>query len=110
MMNYTQALLTILVVALVTLATRLLPFVLFPAHKPTPAYITYLGKVLPYATIGMLVIYCLKGVAPLVYPHALPELISIAVIVILQLWKRNSLLSIGGGTLLYMLLVQIVFS
>ena len=72
--------------------------------------ILYLGKVLPAATMGLLVVYCLKGVTPLSWPHGLPELIAVAAVVLLHLWKRNNLISIAGGTVLYMVLVQIIFS
>lgn len=75
-----------------------------------PRYVEYLGQVLPYATMGLLVVYCLKGVSPSAWPFGLPELISCAAVSLLHIWKRNSLLSIGGGTLLYMLLVQTVFA
>lgn len=92
-----------------TTITRFLPFLLFPAGKETPRYITYLGKTLPYATIGLLVVYCLKGVSFFVYPHGLSEAISIVLIVFLHLLKRNSLLSIGAGTACYMILTQFVF-
>lgn len=108
-MTLVQRLLTIGVVVLATMLTRFLPFLLFPAGKPTPRYIRYLGRVLPGAVFGMLVIYCLKGVSLTTGSHGLPELISIAVIVALHLWKRQMLVSIAGGTLCYMLLVQAVF-
>ena len=99
----------IAVMALVTMATRFLPFLIFGEHRKTPELITYLGKVLPCAIMGMLVVYCLKDVAFLQAPFGLPELIGIAVVALLHLWKRNSLLSIGVGTIAYMLLVQLVF-
>ncbi len=108
-MTLTQQIITIAVVVLGTMLTRFLPFLLFPAGKPTPKYIQYLGKVLPAAVFGMLIIYCLKNVSVFSGSHALPELISIAVVVALHLWKRQMLLSIAGGTVLYMLLVQFVF-
>lgn len=92
-----------------TMITRFLPFLLFPAGKETPRYITYLGKTLPYATIGLLVVYCLKSVSFSVYPHGLSEVISITLIVILHLLKGNSLLSIGAGTACYMILTQFIF-
>jgi branched-subunit amino acid transport protein AzlD len=97
-------------VAAVTILIRFLPFLLFPEHKKTPKYVEYLGLVLPYAIIGMLVVYCLKDVSLLRFPFALPEAISVIAIIGLQTWRRNMLLSIGGGTLLYMLLTQLVFS
>ena len=99
----------IVVMALVTMATRFLPFLIFGEHRKTPELILYLGKVLPCAVMGMLVVYCLKDVAFLQAPFGLPELIGIVVVALLHLWKRNSLLSIGVGTVVYMLLVQFVF-
>ncbi len=99
----------IVVMALVTMATRFLPFLIFGEHRKTPELILYLGKVLPCAVMGMLVVYCLKDVTFLQAPFGLPELIGIVVVALLHLWKRNSLLSIGVGTVAYMLLVQLVF-
>lgn len=93
-----------------TLITRFLPFILFPAGKKTPEYVAYLGKTLPYATIGLLVVYCLKGVNLMDFPHALPEMLTIGAIILLHCWKKNSLLSIGMGTVIYMILVQAVFA
>ena len=84
--------------------TRLCPFL-----KPIPPVIQYLGKVLPPAVIGMLVIYCLKAVSITSYPYGLPEFIAVAVVILLHVWKRNNLLSIGVGTVLYMVLIQAVF-
>lgn len=95
--------------AIATLMTRFLPFLLFPAGKKTPEYVVFLGKTLPFATIGLLVVYCLKGVTVADYPHGLPELIAVALIVALHIWKKNSLVSIGAGTVLYMVLVQAIF-
>lgn len=97
----------IAVMAIVTMLLRFLPFIIFT--KNTPEYISYLGRVLPAALIGMLVIYCLKDVSIVTAPHGLPELIAALAIVALQVWKRNSLLSILAGTVVYMLLVQLVF-
>ena len=91
------------------MATRFLPFLIFGGKKPTPRYIQYLGKALPGAIFAMLVVYCLRNVTPLTGSHALPELIAIAVTIGLHLWKRQTLLSIAGGTVVYMLLVQLVF-
>lgn len=99
----------IAVMALVTMATRFLPFLIFNEHRKTPEIILYLGKVLPCAIMGMLVVYCLKDVSVLTAPYGLPELLGIAVVAGLHLWKRNSLLSIGVGTVFYMVLVQVVF-
>ena len=104
-----HAALIIAVAALVTVALRFLPFLLFGGKRETPPFIAYLGRVLPSAIMAMLVVYCLKSVTPLEYPYALPELISCAVVVLLHIWKRNTLLSIGGGTACYMLLVQVIF-
>lgn len=99
----------ILVAAAVTAATRFLPFLIFGNGKKTPDIIVYLGKVLPYAIIGMLVVYCMKDVKFLQYPYGLPEIIACVAVAALHIWKRNSLLSIGVGTVFYMLLVQLVF-
>lgn len=108
-MTLTQQIITILMVVLGTMLTRFLPFLLFPADKPTPEYIQYLGNVLPSAVFGLLVIYCLKNVSLFNGSHGLPEFISIGLVVILHYWKRQMLLSIAGGTLCYMLLVQFIF-
>lgn len=99
----------IVVMTLVTMLTRFLPFLIFNEHRKTPELILYLGKVLPCAIMGMLVVYCLKDVSVLSAPYGLPELLGIAAVAVLHLWKRNSLLSIGVGTVFYMLLVQLVF-
>ena len=108
-MTTAQHIITIAMIVLGTVLTRFLPFLLFPAGKPTPKYIQYLGKVLPGAVFGMLVVYSLKGVSLLAGSHGIPELISIVLVVALHLWKRQMLLSIAGGTVCYMLLVQLVF-
>ena len=97
------------VMALVTAGLRFLPFLIFNEKRTTPRLIADLGKVLPFAIMGMLVVYCLKNVTPLESPYALPELIGCAVVALLHIWQRNTLLSIGGGTICYMLLVQVVF-
>ena len=102
-----NAAILIAVMAIVTALHRFLPFIVF--KRSTPEYISYLGRVLPSALIGMLVIYCLKDVSVTAAPHGLPELIAAAVVVGLQAWKRNSLLSILSGTVVYMLMVQLVF-
>ena len=99
----------IAVAALVTAATRFLPFLIFRGGKKTPDIIVYLGKVLPYAIMGMLVVYCLKGVSFAAFPFGIPEFLGCAVVALLHIWKRNTLLSIGVGTVCYMLLVQLVF-
>lgn len=108
-MTSLQQLITIALVVLGTMATRFLPFLMFPADKPTPPLVQYLGKLLPGAVFGLLVIYCLKDISLLSGSHGIPEGIAIAVVVALHLWKRQMLFSIAGGTLVYMLLVQTVF-
>lgn len=108
-MTLTEQIVTIAAVVLATMLTRFIPFLLFPAGKPTPKYIQYLGKVLPAAVFGLLVIYCLKDIRLFTGSHGIPELISIALVIGLHLWKKQMLLSIAGGTICYMLLVQLVF-
>lgn len=108
-MTLTEGILTVAAVVLGTMLTRFLPFLLFPANRPTPKYIRYLSAVLPYAVIGLLIVYCLKNVTVLETPYGLPEFIAVAVVVGLHLWRKNMLLSIAGGTVAYMLLVQFVF-
>ncbi|MCI8946886.1 MAG: branched-chain amino acid transporter AzlD [Lachnospiraceae bacterium] len=108
-MTVSQQMVTIGMVILGTMFTRFLPFLLFPPGRPAPGYIQYLGKALPPAVFGMLVIYCLKHVNPFAGSHGIPELLSVAFVATLHLWKRKMLLSIGGGTVCYMLLVQTVF-
>ncbi|MBQ8332705.1 MAG: branched-chain amino acid transporter permease [Clostridia bacterium] len=108
-MTMAQQLITILMISLGTMSMRFLPFLIFPAGKPTPKYIRYLGKVLPGAVFGMLVIYCLKNVSVTAFPFGIPELIGIAVTAVLHLWKKQMILSMGAGTIVYMLLVQFVF-
>ena len=105
-----QTIIMILAVTAGTQLTRWLPFWLFPEKKEPPAIVTYLGRVLPAATMGLLVVYCLKGVSWASTPHGVPELLSVAVVAALHHWKGNVLLSIAGGTALYMVLVQMVFA
>ncbi len=109
-MNLTiiQSLIFFGIISITTMFIRALPFVLFPENRKPPKYIVYLGQVLPYTIIGMLVVYCLKDVSFLTAPYGIAELISIVAIVALHLWKKNTLLSIGGGTIIYMLLIQII--
>ena len=107
-MTVTQSVITIAAVVLGTMTTRLLPFLVFPEGREPPAFIRYLGAVLPFAVIGLLLVYCLKYAVFTSY-HALPELIAITVTAALQRWKRNMLLSLFAGTALYMLLVQTCF-
>lgn len=93
--------------AIVTVLLRFLPFLVFRKH--TPKYISYLGKVLPPAIIGMLVIYCLKDITPFVRPYGIPELAAVVCVVGMQVWKRNPLISILTGTVVYMVLIQTFF-
>ena len=99
----------IAVIALVTIAIRFLPFLVFSRKRQTPPYIAYLGKVLPFSIMGMLVIYCLRNITFTAMPFGIPELIGCAIVVLVHLWKRNTLLSIISGTVCYMILVQLVF-
>ncbi len=107
-MNSTHSALMIAVIALITVLLRALPFAVFGSKK-TPPFVTYLGKALPYAIMGMLVIYCLRSVDFTSASHGIPEIIAALAVVILHIWKRKTLLSIIGGTVIYMLLVQLVF-
>ena len=102
-----RSFLLIAVMAIVTILLRFLPFLVF--RKQVPPYISYLGKVLPATIIGMLVIYCFKDTTLAAHPFGIPEVIAAACVVGLQVWKRNSLISILTGTVVYMLLVQLVF-
>lgn len=108
MINTAHSLILIAIMAGVTAILRFLPFVIFRNGK-IPKALLYLGDVLPGAIIGMLVVYCFKETPVIAYPHALPELIAAAVVVGLYVWKKNVLISIGVGTVLYMVLVQVVF-
>ena len=100
--------LTVAVISIVTILLRFLPFIIF-GKRETPTFVLYLGKVLPFAVMGMLCVYCLKGVSFLAFPYGIPEIISVLLVVLLHLWRKNTLLSIVGGTACYMLLVQLVF-
>ena len=104
-----QSLVIILMVALATQITRWTPFLVCSCGRRLPRGVEELGRLLPPAMMGLLVVYCLRNVSVVSAPHGLPELISIAVLAALHLWKRNVLLSIGVGTVLYMVLVQVVF-
>lgn len=99
----------IMVIAAVTALLRFIPFIIFSGNRKTPAYITYLSGVLPYAIMGMLVVYCLKNVSIFCAPFGIPELLAGACVVGLHLWKRSTLLSIAAGTAVYMILIQGVF-
>lgn len=106
----TQLIMTIAIIAGVTVMTRALPFILFPAGKKTPGVVAYLGSALPYACIAMLVVYCFKNISFTGATHGIPEIIAGAFVVIVHKWRHNLFLSIVGGTALYMLLIQVVFA
>lgn len=108
-MNNTYAFCMILVIALVTAGLRFLPFIIFSGDRKVPEFITYLGKVLPYSVMAMLVVYCLKGITFSKAPFGFPEVISVGVVAALHIWKRNTLFSIICGTICYMVLIQVVF-
>lgn len=108
-MNDFHSALIIVVSALVTIALRFLPFLIFGENRRTPPLIAFLGQILPYAIMGMLVVYCLKDVSLTSSPFGIPEAIGCAVVAGLHVWKRSTLLSIGAGTVCYMLLVQFIF-
>lgn len=107
-MTTSQSIIIILSVVAGTMVTRFLPFMIFPEGKEPPAFINYLGKVLPYSVMGLLIVYCLKD-AVFTLHHGLPEAIAIVVTVIVHKWKKNTLFSIAVGTVLYMVLVQKCF-
>ena len=107
-MNNPHSAALIAVIALVTMGLRFLPFAIF-RNRETPKYIAYLGRVLPFSIMGMLVVYCLRNISFAAMPFGIPELVSCALVVALHLWKKNTLLSIIGGTACYMILVQLVF-
>lgn len=104
-----QAILTVFVCALGTFITRSLAFFAFPAHRETPKFVVYLGRVLPYAITAMLIVYCLKEVRLGSYPYGAPELIGVLVVSALYLTIKNSLVAIGVGTIMYMLMIQLIF-
>lgn len=108
-MTVGQHIVTIAMVVAGTVITRFLPFILFPADKPTPKYIQFLGKALPPASLGLLVVYSLKDVNIFAGSHGIPELIAVITVLAVHLWRRQMLLSILVGTVTYMVLVQLVF-
>lgn len=108
-MTVAEQLITVALCVVGTMATRFLPFLVFSSKRPTPRYVQYLGKALPAAIYAMLVVYCMKNVSIIGGSHGLPELIALAAVVGLHLWKRNTILSIAMGTVVYMALVQFVF-
>ena len=107
-MTFPQQVITIALCVLATMTTRLLPFLVFAGKREIPAMIRYLGKALPSAIFAMLVVYCLRNTDVTAH-FALPEIMAVAATVLIHLWKRQMLLSIAGGTAVYMLLVQLVF-
>ena len=107
-MTNLHGILTVAVIALVTAVLRFLPFLIFH-NRETPKFVAYLGKVLPFAIMGMLVVYCLRHISFSAMPFGIPEILACGLVVIVHIWKRNTLLSIGVGTVCYMLLVQFVF-
>ena len=109
MADYRHAMLVILVMGIATLATRILPVLIFGRNRNVPEFILYLGRVVPYTAMGLLIVYCLKDVSVFSGSHALPEIIALAVVGGSYLWKRNSILSVVVGTVVYMILVQSVF-
>ena len=109
-MTVTKQIITIALCALATMLTRFLPFLLFSGKRKTPEYITYLGKALPAAIFGMLVVYCLKNVSFVSGSYGISEMIGLMVTTAIHLWKRNMMLSMVAGTAIYMLLVQVVFT
>lgn len=108
-MTLIERIITIAMVVLGTMMTRFIPFIIFPSGRPTPSYVQYLGKVLPSAALGLLVVYSIKDVRFLTGNHGVPELLSIALVALLHIWKRNMFLSIASGTLVYMFLIQFLF-
>lgn len=109
MQSETQAAVLIAVMAVVTFILRFLPFVLFSKDRQMPSVVVYLGDVLPMAVMGMLVVYCLRNISLLNSPFGMPEMLSCLVVVVLQRWKRNSLISILSGTITYMVLIRVLF-
>lgn len=107
-MTTQQQIITIIILAVITFMTRALPFLVFPAGKPTPKYIQYLGKALPLAVFGMLVVYCLKDVQWLDGSHGIPEILGIAAVVLMHLWRRQLFLSMAVGTAVYMILIRLI--
>ncbi|KAF0227073.1 MAG: branched-chain amino acid transport [Erysipelotrichaceae bacterium] len=105
-MSDLQLLIMVLAMALATILTRFLPFILFPQHKPIPKVVSFLADRLPYASLGMLVVYALKDVKIATAPYGLTELFSLIVIALIHQWKSNTLLSISGGLLVYLFLVN----
>ena len=108
-MSLSAAVVSILTSAVITLGLRAFPFLVFGKQRRMPDKLARLGDMLPSAIMAVLVIYCLKNVSVLAAPFGLPEFIAVAAVIMLHVWKRNNLLSIGAGTALYMFLIQVVF-
>ena len=106
-MTPAQVYITIAIVAVCTIFTRFSPFVLFPEGKRVPKYVRYLGNVLPYASMGMLAVYCLKSTNLFAAPYGAPEILAVLFVACLHIWRKNMLLSVGAGTLFYMLLLRL---
>ena len=109
MTDYRHAMIIMIVMGLMTLATRILPVLIFGRSEKVPDFILYLGKVVPFTAMGLLIVYCLKDVSIFTGSHAIPEILALAVVGVSYLWKKNSILSVVAGTLVYMFLVQKVF-
>lgn len=107
-LNAATSFLIILLIAATTFGTRVFPFLVFPKGKEIPDVVKYLGGVLTPAVIGMLVVYCLRSTKILAAPYGAPEAAAVAVTALLHVWKRNNLLSIGAGTVLYMVLIRVM--
>ena len=109
-MTFPQQIAVIALCVLATVSTRFLPFLIFSGKRETPKTVQYLGRALPSAIFGLLVVYCLRNTNFLQAPHGLPEILAVAAVAALHHWKGNVLVSIAGGTALYMLLVQVIFA
>ena len=109
MTDYRHAVIVIIVMGLAVLATRIVPVLIFGRGEKVPEFILYLGRVVPYTAMGLLIVYCLRDVPVFDAPHGLPELIALAVVAVSYIWKRNTIFSVVIGTALYMFLVQSVF-
>lgn len=108
-MTLFEQIVTIGMVVAGTMMTRFIPFMLFPSGRPTPSYVQYLGKVLPSAALGLLIVYSVKDIQFFSGSYGVPEIVSIGAVIFLHLWRKSMLLSIAGGTMIYMVLVQWVF-
>lgn len=109
MTDYRHAMIIMIVMGLMTLATRILPVLIFGRSEKVPDFILYLGKVVPFTAMGLLIVYCLRDVSVFSGSHAIPEILALAVVAVSYLWKKNSILSVVVGTIVYMFLVQKVF-